>query len=344
MTDYGSMKILQSDNGTEFVNSLVKQLTSTYGIDHRLITPYHPAANGLVERRNKEVGRMLKKHLKGASAQWEAWLPTAQLALNLRQSERTKTSPFTLMFGRSFNDFCDYSLVKPTLDISTTLEKWLGQQSQNLKVLPEIASLSRVTKSQQRAQLDSQRKQQQPLAIGTKVMAQDHTRTSKWDPLYEGPFEVAHVGANGAYTLRDLTGNIIEPKRTIDMLKLIPATDDTTHTPPTSMPKASEGGKTSKTGSKGGKRKQTKPIEGQEPSSWDVDSKDNMEHFEVERIENHKGTDRYSYFVKWKNWPPTHNSWVEESDFDDLAIVRKYWKDKEGPGAKKKNTAKQAKH
>ena len=100
-----------------------------------------------------------------------------------------------------------------------------------------------MTKSQQQDQLDSQRKQQQPLAIGTKVMAQDHTRTSKWNPLYEGPFEVAHVEVNGAYTLRDLTGNIIEPKRTIDMLKLIPATDDTTHTPLTSMPRHLKGGK-----------------------------------------------------------------------------------------------------
>jgi transposase InsO family protein len=47
--DYGPPKILQSDNGTEFVNSIIGQLSQLYGIDHQLITPYHPRANGLVE-------------------------------------------------------------------------------------------------------------------------------------------------------------------------------------------------------------------------------------------------------------------------------------------------------
>ena len=58
---YGTMKILQSDNGSEFVNAVLSELTELYGIDHRLITPYHPQANGLVERTNKEVARSVKK-------------------------------------------------------------------------------------------------------------------------------------------------------------------------------------------------------------------------------------------------------------------------------------------
>ena len=61
------MKILQSDNGTECVNRLIKQMTDMYGIDHQLITPYHPRANGLVEWKNKEVSRAIKKQMKGAS-------------------------------------------------------------------------------------------------------------------------------------------------------------------------------------------------------------------------------------------------------------------------------------
>ena len=83
-----------SDNGTEFVNQLMKQLIKLYGIDHRLITPYHPQANGLVERTNKEVGRGLKKQLEGAKDRWNEYLPTIQLDLNQRILERTGSTIF----------------------------------------------------------------------------------------------------------------------------------------------------------------------------------------------------------------------------------------------------------
>ncbi|CDH61115.1 hypothetical protein RO3G_08665 [Lichtheimia corymbifera JMRC:FSU:9682] len=48
--DYGFPRYLQSDNGTEFVNQLVKKLAQATGFDHRLATPYHPRANGVAER------------------------------------------------------------------------------------------------------------------------------------------------------------------------------------------------------------------------------------------------------------------------------------------------------
>ena len=38
----GFPRILQSDNGTEFVNSLVKTMSNNLGVNHRLLTPYHP--------------------------------------------------------------------------------------------------------------------------------------------------------------------------------------------------------------------------------------------------------------------------------------------------------------
>jgi Integrase core domain len=39
-------QIIQSDNGTEFVNQIIKEIMKSNQIDHRLISPYHPQANG----------------------------------------------------------------------------------------------------------------------------------------------------------------------------------------------------------------------------------------------------------------------------------------------------------
>ena len=40
---------MQSDNRMEFVNKIIKELVKSASIDHRLITPYHPQANGVAE-------------------------------------------------------------------------------------------------------------------------------------------------------------------------------------------------------------------------------------------------------------------------------------------------------
>jgi hypothetical protein len=46
---FGPPKIMQSDNGTEFVNQLVEALLKAANVD-RLVAPWNPRANGLAER------------------------------------------------------------------------------------------------------------------------------------------------------------------------------------------------------------------------------------------------------------------------------------------------------
>ena len=46
---FGYPKVLQSDNGDEFINSLLKCLENHYGWNNHPRMPYHPQTNGLVE-------------------------------------------------------------------------------------------------------------------------------------------------------------------------------------------------------------------------------------------------------------------------------------------------------
>ena len=61
--EYGHPRILQSDNGTEFVNHLMSNLTAFYSWSHRKVVPYHSQANGAVERAVGTTVSMLRKHL-----------------------------------------------------------------------------------------------------------------------------------------------------------------------------------------------------------------------------------------------------------------------------------------
>ena len=45
-------KEIVSDNGSAFISKMVENLLENYQIKHRLILPYYPQSNGLVEQFN----------------------------------------------------------------------------------------------------------------------------------------------------------------------------------------------------------------------------------------------------------------------------------------------------
>lgn len=52
-TQFGRfVKVIRSDNGTEFVNSVCKELFNNFGIIHQKSCAYTPQQNGVVERKN----------------------------------------------------------------------------------------------------------------------------------------------------------------------------------------------------------------------------------------------------------------------------------------------------
>jgi hypothetical protein len=52
---WGAPRVLLTDNGTEFINRDLRELTGRYGIHHTTVPPYHPQANP-VERVNRVLG------------------------------------------------------------------------------------------------------------------------------------------------------------------------------------------------------------------------------------------------------------------------------------------------
>ncbi len=218
--DFGTPRILQSDNGSEFVNQVVKALVNLFSIEHRLSTAYHPSTNGLVERTNKEVGRILKKLVEGAYVVWDEWLPLVQLSINVHINSRTNSAPFALMFNRQFNFFKDFSKVSvlESLDeaFKDVKESWTTFQQY---VLPALQLRNEDVKKQQDGRLN-QRKQVEQLKVGDQVMTLNPLRT-KWDPVYEGPFTIKQRHEGDSYELLNALGQPLERRVTIDMIKPI---------------------------------------------------------------------------------------------------------------------------
>jgi len=70
-----------------------------YAVIVRFITIYHPASNGEVENRNKEISKYLRI-LGNSEEDWDDVLPCALWALQTCKNEVTKFSSFELLYGR----------------------------------------------------------------------------------------------------------------------------------------------------------------------------------------------------------------------------------------------------
>jgi len=61
MMKFGHPLELVSDRGKHFFNNVIINITNSYLIKHRKTTPYNPKANGLIERANGIVEKILNK-------------------------------------------------------------------------------------------------------------------------------------------------------------------------------------------------------------------------------------------------------------------------------------------
>ena len=77
---FGVPRILHSDNGREFINSLIQQTLDSWHADIQLVSgrPRHPQSQGLVERAHYTLQRKLSaeiSRIKAKSPPWAFWLP-----------------------------------------------------------------------------------------------------------------------------------------------------------------------------------------------------------------------------------------------------------------------------
>jgi hypothetical protein len=287
--DFGAPKIIQSDNGSEFVNQVVSSLLRLEGVNHRLIAAYNPRANGAAERHVGLVKSALLKMCGGNSADFDLYLPAVQRSLNLKIAAKTNTVPFSLMFARPPVELGDYK------DVGSapvwTPEALKERQTQVLKLIYPTVAATVDSKQQKTIQAhgksikDASRSlARQKIPVGATVMAKDPNRKNKVSPVYEGPYKVVEVTQNGLYRVTDDAGVLLGRKIPRDQLKMIAAAEGV------------------------GQGYLHAPAE---------------EIYEVDEVLEHKGREgSYKFLIKWKGY--AEKSW-EPAENLKPSTLKDYW-------------------
>ncbi|XP_044596717.1 uncharacterized protein K02A2.6-like [Cotesia glomerata] len=96
---FGSVRVVISDNGSQFISKEFTSLLKEYGIEHMRTPPYSPQCNP-VERMNKVIGTMIAQFIKKSQRSWDKYLPELNFAINTSKHESTQFTPAYLNYGR----------------------------------------------------------------------------------------------------------------------------------------------------------------------------------------------------------------------------------------------------
>ena len=92
--EHGVPQVMYSDSGCEFRNSVLTEMAKNIHLKHVKVAVYHPASNGLTERKNASIIEVLRC-FKGEK-DWDMCLHTAKLAVNGAYNVSLGDSPYYL--------------------------------------------------------------------------------------------------------------------------------------------------------------------------------------------------------------------------------------------------------
>ncbi|KAM7298921.1 uncharacterized protein ISCGN_019488 [Ixodes scapularis] len=89
-----------SDRGRSFMSGLMREFSQLFSLKHMPTTPYHPMANGLVERFNGTLKRMIRRMCQESPKSWDRYLAPLLFAYRGVPQTSLGFAPFDLLYDR----------------------------------------------------------------------------------------------------------------------------------------------------------------------------------------------------------------------------------------------------
>ncbi|VDI11022.1 Hypothetical predicted protein [Mytilus galloprovincialis] len=96
----GIPRELLTDQGSNFMSELMVEVCRLLKISKLRTSPYHAMCNGLCEKFNGVLKKMLKAYARQTPKTWDAYIPYLLFAYREVPNESTGFSPFELLYGR----------------------------------------------------------------------------------------------------------------------------------------------------------------------------------------------------------------------------------------------------
>ena len=95
---YGTPRIIQTDQGANFISEVFKNTCRILGIKKIQSTAFHPESQGSIERSHRVLAEYLRHYVKEDQTNWDQWVPFATYVYNTTEHTATKFTPYELLF------------------------------------------------------------------------------------------------------------------------------------------------------------------------------------------------------------------------------------------------------
>ncbi len=126
---FGFPQVIQTDQGTNFMSRLFKQVLSQLNIKHVTSSAYHPESQGVLERFHQTLKAMFSKYCAESGKGWDEGLPLLLFAVRETVQESLGFSPADLVFGHTVRG-----------PLKMLKENWLSEQKSECNLLDYVSS------------------------------------------------------------------------------------------------------------------------------------------------------------------------------------------------------------
>ena len=196
-----------TDQGANFMSSLLKEVYKLLGIKRIRTSPYHPQTDGLVERFNGTLKSMLRKLNQEDRTEWDKWLPYLLFAYREVPQASTGFSPFELLYGKNVRGPLDILRETWTASTqsSTSSVSYVLEMRQRMSEMMELVkeNLARAQKKQ-KLWYDGKARVRE-FTEGQEVLVLLPTANNKLEAKWSGPYKITKKVGQVNYTV-DMKG------------------------------------------------------------------------------------------------------------------------------------------
>lgn len=131
---YGAPRVILTDRGTSFVNSLFTEVRRLFKTKHITTSSYRPQSNGALARSHMVLADYIKHYIEEFD-DWDELIPFAMFSYNTAVHEGTNFTPYELVFGKLARKPSSF----PTYEKLTTYNSYLGDLISRLTEMQDIA-------------------------------------------------------------------------------------------------------------------------------------------------------------------------------------------------------------